>query len=343
MLTPVEVEQMYPIDRVEVFQNGLVIHRKARVNYPRKFSPRKGIYEMSKKSKLRLTHIVTNSPLKFKSMMTLTWGDFMPPVNGKELKRQMNIFLNRLRKHYKNIEYLWFLEFTTKGRPHFHVLLTSSPSTTDNFWLGKTWSEITTKDAWLRLSQGKVKDYKIEKDLPVTLVLDEWEKSRKVHSHKKAWQDFYKPDGAFRYCLKYATKSEQKLVPVEFADVGRFWGTSKNVAPKPIAETLLGETMSRDGLNKVLEDTRIAQLPLIPKYIFQKDALEYFSQRGLKLTEIFSDNPSVFIDKMEGEMIPLKTVDKGQHNRVGAATRYETDAQERKSESGSKQVQLNLP
>lgn len=300
MLSAVEVEALYPVDRIEVYQNGLVVHRKEKYPHKREYHPRKGIYEMSKKSKLNLTHIVNNSPVKFRSMMTLTWGDFLPPVNGKEMKRMMNIFLNRLRKRLKTCEYLWFLEFTTKGRPHFHILLTHSPSDADRVWLGATWSSLTTKEAWLRLSEGKVKDYQITKPLSVEVVLNEWEKARKVHSHKKAWEDFYKPDGAFRYVLKYATKSVQKLVPVQFANVGRFWGVSSGVQPKPIGEALMGETISPERLKGLFKGHRIEALPLIPKFVFQKDALEYFSQKGLVLTEIFGENGERIIDKVEG-------------------------------------------
>jgi len=299
VLSPVEVEALYPIEKVEVYKNGLVVKRKAIRKQNRVYTPRKGIYEMSKKSKLRLTHIVTNSPIKFVSMITLTWGDFMPPVNGKELKRQLNILLKRFRKRFKNPQYVWFLEFQKKGKPHLHILTTVGPSDFDREWLASNWATLTTKDAWLRLETGKVKDYTITKPLSVEVLLDEWEKSKRFNSHQKVWEMFYKEDGATRYCLKYATKSEQKLVPPQFENVGRFWGVSELVHPEPIGELILNETMDRKGLDKVMEQHRVGALPLLPRYIFEQDALEYFTSRGLKLTEIFGEGQNKFIDKVE--------------------------------------------
>lgn len=308
MITPEEVEALYPIDKVQVYENGLVVQRKAKYPTKHTYSPRKGIYEMSKKSRLLLTHIVTNSPIKMCSMLNLTWGDFLPPVNGKELKRQLNIFLKEFRRKYKTPEYIWFLEFTKQGRPHIHILTSLRPTEQDLVWFGAMWSKISVKDAWMRLSEDKVKDYKIVKELDISVILDEWEKSKKVHSHKKAWELFYKENGATRYCLKYATKAEQKLVPPDYPNVGRFWGASDGVHPKPIAEMVIGETMDDPGFKKIFGGTRIEHLPLIPRYVFQRDALKYFSERGLKLTEIFGSDPHKFVDKVDGDVVTSKVL-----------------------------------
>lgn len=310
MLNPVEVEALYPLDKVLLYKNGMVIQRKARFKYPKKYSPRKGIYEMSKKSRLLLTHIVTNSPIRFKSMFTLTYGDFMPPVNGKELKRQFNIFLKAYRKRFKTPEYVWFLEFQKTGKPHLHVITTVNPSDRDRVWLGAQWAKISVKDAWKRLEDNKIKDYEIKKGLDVAILLDEWDKAKKVHSHKKAWELFYKEDGATRYCLKYATKAEQKLVPSQFNNVGRFWGTSENVHPQALAELNIGETMSDEGFREIFRGERVESYPLLPRYIFQRDAIAYYSEKGLKLTEIFDKSVTGFIDKVEGNVIPLKNLTK---------------------------------
>src|ERR1700675_450859 len=83
--TSVEVERFFPIEKVIVYENGLEIKRKAVAKFNHRYVPRKGIYEMSKKSMLKLSHVVANSQIKFVSMLLLSWGDFMPPVDGKEL------------------------------------------------------------------------------------------------------------------------------------------------------------------------------------------------------------------------------------------------------------------
>lgn len=290
LLEPADIERMYRIEKIVFYKNGLVIHRKAR--YPMERHPpleRKGVYEMSQKSKLRLTHLVANCQVGFTSMFTLTFGDFFIPVDGKELKRQINLFFTRFRRRF-NGHYLWFLEFTEKGRPHIHVLCTIEPNGFDRVWLGATWADISVVKYAKRF-----KDKKIGEEFVIKIGWDEWiteEEAKKVfrvHSHKKNWEKIRKPDGATRYCLKYALKVEQKLVPIGFQNCGRFWAFSSGVKIFPIGEIIIGETMSEAKVKELFLDTRIGQYPLIPKYIFEADALEYFTSRGFKLTEIFDE------------------------------------------------------
>jgi len=46
-----------------------------------------------------------------------------------------------------------------------------------------------------------------------------------------AWEVIEKPDGAARYVAKESYKTFQKQVPKAFQNVGRFWGTSRQVTP----------------------------------------------------------------------------------------------------------------
>jgi hypothetical protein len=290
MLTPQEVEELYGIDRILVYKNGLEVFRKARYPRPKPEPPKKAEQEeMSRKSKMRLAHIVQNSEIGFKSILTLTYGDVVHPLNGKELKRQLNIFLNKLRKRY-TIEYLWFMEFTKRGRPHIHIITTREPTEFDRIWLAQIWSRISVRDAYNRqlgnhqetenVSLGPADGFEMAK---------EEQKVYLVHRHPKTWQKAKKEDGMSRYALKYATKTYQKKIPANFRNAGRFWGVSKGVYAKPIAEVLIGETMNEEQIKAVLGKSRVGQFPLIPRYIFERDALEYFTSLGMKLTEIFGE------------------------------------------------------
>jgi len=302
MLTPKEVEELYVIDRIIVYKHGLEVIRKARYPMPKPLPPTKGEQtEMSKKSKMRLAHIVQNSETGFSSILTLTYGDIVNPKDGKELKRQLNIFLNRLRKRF-TIEYLWFMEFTKKGRPHIHIITTKEPTEFDRIWLAEAWSEISCKDAYERALKQHLDTGGGEFDILGLLELaKETQKVYLVHRHPNTWQKAKKTDGMARYALKYATKTYQKKIPEEFRNAGRFWGVSSGVYAKPIAEVLIGETMSEEQIKAVLAQTRIGQLPLIPRYIFERDALEYFTGMGMKLTEIFGEKNIQKIDTPENE------------------------------------------
>jgi len=287
-LTPAEVEALYGIYKVTVYKHGLVVERRARYPMKKHIPPkRKGIFEMTRKSRLKLTHLIANCEVKFTSMFTLTYGNFINPIDGRELKRQVNILLGHFRKRFPEHEYCWFLEFTTqKGRPHLHVVTTAMPNQFDRNWLGATWSKVSVYDAIRRLLENKGNGLRVVHPINMFDVLEECEKVWKVHKHIKCWEKIRKSDGAMRYALKYAAKQEQKLVPPQFGNVGRFWGNSRGVTAEPIGELLIGETMTEEAVRGILEQS-VGQLPLIPRYIFQRDALEFFQSRGLHLTEIF--------------------------------------------------------
>jgi hypothetical protein len=287
MLNAEQVDTLYGIREIVFYKNGLVVKRSARFPMARtKPVARKGVFDMSRKSKLRLTHIVANCELKFSSMFTLTYGDFFIPHDGKELKRQVNLMLTSFRKRFDN-EYIWFLEFTTKKtRPHLHIITTVVPNEWDRRWLGERWAAITIRGYVKRINEGKYYDVNFNNSLDQFVQAEETKKVVNVHSHKKCWELIRKADGAQRYCLKYAAKEEQKLIPLGFQNVGRFWGTSQGVTPKEIARLIIGETMTEEKVRELMLDTFVGQFPLIPKYVFQQNALEFFTSRGFLLTEI---------------------------------------------------------
>lgn len=291
MLQPDQIDVLYGIKEIIFYKNGLEVKRSARYPMARaKPTARKGVFDMSKKSKLRLTHIVANSQVKFNSMFTCTYGDFFIPHDGRELKRQCNLLLTNFRKRFDN-EYIWFMEFTTKQkRPHLHVITTVVPNEWDRHWLGQRWSAISVKGYFKRMSEGKYKDIYFKKPIDTWIVESESQKVKHVHEHIENWEMIRKVDGATRYCLKYAAKEEQKLVPPSFHNVGRFWGTSQGVTPKPIGRLIIGETMTEAAVREVLSETFVGNFPLIPKFIFQQDAREFFASRGLLLTEFIEEN-----------------------------------------------------
>jgi len=295
-----EVEVLYRIDKIEFFKNGLVISRKQRfpIEKPETNGKRK-IYDMSRQSKMKLAHIIANCDVKFCSMLTLTYGDYTFPTDGRELKRQLNIFLNRLRDRF-GCDYCWFLEFTKRHHPHVHMIITVIPSQFDRIWFGENWSEISVYDAYRRAEKagntlsGYGPGVMSDEDL-----LDECGKSFRFHKNPKNWEKIRKTDGATRYALKYAIKSKQKIVPPRYVNVGRFWGVSRGINAQPIGELLIGETMSEDQVNAILKNLPDYRFKLVPRYIFHNDALEFFQARGLKLTEIFGKFYPFELDEKE--------------------------------------------
>jgi hypothetical protein len=182
------------------------------------------------------------------------------------------------------------MEFTKRGRPHIHIITTKDPTEFDRIWLAQIWSKISCKDAFERTLIDKENGlYFTASDGEMLRIAEETQKVYNVHRHPKTWQKAKKEDGMSRYALKYATKTYQKKIPANFRNAGRFWGVSKGVYAKPVAEVLIGETMSEEQIKTVLGKSRVGQFPLIPRYIFERDALEYFTSLGMKLTEIFGE------------------------------------------------------
>jgi len=163
------------------------------------------IYEFSAKARAELAFTVCETQVKFKTFITLTYPAQFPQ-SGKQVKRDLNLFLTKLRQQYKKVDYLWFFEFQNRGAPHFHILTTIAATKINEQKIAILWAN-TVKTDW-----QKVYNF-----------------HRGFYKNRPALEAIKKQDGAKRYALKYALKTYQKAVPANFTDVGRFWGTSRNV------------------------------------------------------------------------------------------------------------------
>jgi len=198
-----------PIVGVQIYKRDVVVRRRGYLHPGnRGVAPKRGsIMMLSKKSRRRLAFVANNTRVVFKTMVTLTYPREFP-LNGRQVKAHLNTFLTWARRVWKKPSYLWFLEFQKRGAPHIHILI----------------------DALLPAAKGE----------RVTLfdkVAKKWYETVASGDlrHRAAGtrcERIRKPDGAARYCLKYAYKTEQKCVPSEYRDVGRFWGCSRDVKPK---------------------------------------------------------------------------------------------------------------
>jgi len=213
-----------PVVGFRVMKNDVVTVRAAR--NPEELAARlegavRGeIEDLSMKSRRRLALVAGNSDVVFRSFLTLTYpAEF--PCDGKRVKRDLQCLMKALRRKLGKFHYLWFLEFQKRGAPHFHIFCDRalpeplSPMTRKTGrrsksvevhwpwqnWLSAVWYEI--------VGSG-----------------DE----RHIHAGA-AWEKIEKPDGAARYVAKESYKTFQKVVPPDFRNVGRFWGTSRGVSP----------------------------------------------------------------------------------------------------------------
>jgi hypothetical protein len=144
--------------------------------------------------------------------------DFSP--SGKVAKRHLDLFQKRMTRYLKTFGVsgwgcLWFLEFQKRGAPHFHLLF---------FGFGFKLFDLAVFQKWLSQSWADIVSHADSAEFQKHLnagTKAEW--CRKEH---------------FGYALKYASKLEQKSVPFEFADIGRFWGCWNSPLGAPVVRSL---------------------------------------------------------------------------------------------------------
>jgi hypothetical protein len=201
-----------PIRGIEVYANDVVVKRfghKTKVN-PEK---RQKVKEFSLPARKRLAFVAANTKVDFRSMITLTYPAIYPH-DGRLVKRDRKVFLQWLCARCPDCSYLWFIEFQRRGAPHFHILFTEQIGGLPAY--RKFQMEVS--EAWNRIVKGDI-------------------------DHLRAGtrtERLRTPEGGRHYAVKYAIKMRQKLVPAAFENVGRFYGYSRDVTPKPIAGIALG-------------------------------------------------------------------------------------------------------
>lgn len=193
------------ITHLSVYRTSCKVHRVVQSReFERYGESRRGkIDSFSDKSRRNLKFVASNCFPLLVSQFCLSYGSDNIPADGIQTHLHLKRFLDVVRRKYPGSTYLWVLEFQRRGVPHFHVFFSFPPSPQKHQFLA---------DTWVRVTGGSVAQ-------------------QKVHEHQN---NFTKWDmGKGGYVCKYIEKEEQKHVPPEFMNVGRFWGCSRNMVPSP--------------------------------------------------------------------------------------------------------------
>jgi len=252
--SPAYIRENYPIVKIRFFQSGLEVVRQSGNGKKRPRGRRNYITHLSQSSLHRLAFSARNSRIAFESMLTLTCG-LIYPRDGIIFKGCLNRILSSMRYRWPKIQYLWFLEFQTRGAPHIHLLLNIPVGEEkDKKWVAERWSKAVLSGAC------KLRGYDAEE-----LLLAEG-KMRRQHQRKGVWEKIRDQNGVAKYVTKYATKTEQKTVPKAFARVGSFWGMSKGAKPKHLFTNLTTEEELRIHLEN--KQHPVAEYGVLPKLIW---------------------------------------------------------------------------
>ena len=219
------------IDQIEVYPATVRIKRPFHGKNPE--PPNRAGNEIpgfSENSRRRLRFLAANSADQIATQFCLTYHDFWP-VDGREFKRQLNLFLTRVRQKYPQLAYIWIGEFQTRGAPHAHFY-SNLPVTPENWrFLAETWNHIAEPGNQIH---------------------------RMFHMHHKNFIPWKMGTGS--YLCKYLDKTHQKAIPDGFRNFGRWWGNSRNLKPQADLydpeeiETELGHTVVDVTTGEITEE-----------------------------------------------------------------------------------------
>ena len=152
---------------------------------------RSKIIEFSKRSVRRLRHTIRNSDELLKTFITLTYPADIS-CDGKKTKTYLNAFLQYLQR--KRLKHVWVLEFQLLGAPYYHIIATRY---IDKDELSERWYKIVGSGDEKHLKSGTQINY--------------------IRSKNQL----------YGYLSNYIKNLEQKIIPVGFENLGRFWGVSQ--------------------------------------------------------------------------------------------------------------------
>jgi hypothetical protein len=251
------INSCYPISKVDIYEKGLVLRRETLIQ-DRARGERKSVTQFSKSSYIRLAFLAAHCPVRFLSMLTLTYGEQFPN-DGGIVKKQLQAMMIWLVRRFGRYSYIWFLEFQRRGAMHIHLLTTLPvPGENRRRMMCQKWVSIQDLPDW---PYSRIKDKKL---------FHVKQSSLDFNSHPTVWEAIKNPEGDARYAVKYATKPNQKKPPTWVRNVGRFWGMSGDCrvsTPLNIVDTC--EDDIRTFLRAIHHPC--AEFEVLPKYLLRFD------------------------------------------------------------------------
>lgn len=194
------------------------------------------ITSFSQSSASRMRRYLRTCEADYQYFITLTYP-FCYETDGKKSKQHLKVFIQRLKRYqqgvYHDVDWsaFWFMEFQQRGAIHYHLFTTSGLPIKV---LSRIWYEICGTDDQRHLASGT--------------------NISKIRSGRH---------GMCSYVSKYASKAEQKEIPDNILNAGRFWGVS-GLRVSVAADILLSwhDRVDRDVI-RVKDDLKRALISLV--------------------------------------------------------------------------------
>lgn len=194
----------YDYDQRYSLQNHLFIFQNVApkpINVSRgTLQGRAEVKEFSQSSGARMRKYLRTTVAEYVYFVTLTY-----PHNyerdGRQSKEHLRRFIQELKREQARNGFnmdkwgcFWFMEFQARGAIHYHLFITDPVGFK---WLSQKWYDICGTEDKRHLAAGT--------------------NVEKLRSGRH---------GTCAYAAKYAAKSEQKIIPDDIKNAGRFWGVS---------------------------------------------------------------------------------------------------------------------
>ncbi len=158
-----------------------------------------------------------------------------------------------------DIQYFTVLEFQDRGAPHYHILITGI---IERQKLSRMWYEVVGSDDPRHLQAGTSiqfivddDDYRLEPDR-----VRYREMKRKGHKNLKRM--LISRSEAESYMIGYFKKNDQKVIPANIKNSGRFWSHSRDLVEKVKSVVLSGNEKELKRKVRLMRRWYIAQLRL---------------------------------------------------------------------------------
>jgi hypothetical protein len=182
---------------------------------------RGAIADQSKKSRLRCAFALSNSPLDWGAMATLTFAT-QPTHPKTALKR----FVRALKRDIGSIQWAWVMEWQTRGVVHFHLFF-------EQRWcdqVGYFTETVSRKGQEVEIIRGPIDEWITETWIEATGCR---EAAFLRFQRGGIVERLRSPDAAGRYVAKEAGKRAQKSLPEGVEAAGRWWWLNPEFKPKP--------------------------------------------------------------------------------------------------------------
>lgn len=227
----------YPTTAALILKGGLILVHSTQISPLKRTMAKRGVItKMSKRSLDRLSLVALSTSEKYHSILTLSYGINFPQ-SGQEVKLHIKKTLQWLNKRGL-VDYLWFVEFQDRNAPHIHFLLDFGQEEIDKYHkqIAFFWSNTVVTNNWQysSLRWDKKKRKLVQRGKQSLFARQAVEM---VNAYDDQWAVLRSKDGGARYAMKYAMKKEQKIVPKNFSDMGRFWSTPQHLSLKNLVKT----------------------------------------------------------------------------------------------------------